>query len=1319
MNYRIFVEKKENFRVEAQNLYNELKENLSIENLENLRILKIYDIFNLNEDDLKKVVTSVFSEENTDRVYYSIEDVLNSAKNIGNIDVIDNNNGININVNNTDNASNRNNILYFATEFLPGQYDQRADSAVQCINLISDSKDITVNSGKLIILYGNISEEELKKIKKYYINEVEMREKNLMVLNKNSEKENKEKVFIYNNFTDKSEKEIENFKNELELAMTVKDLQLIQKYFRDEEKRNPTETEIRVLDTYWSDHCRHTTFETVIDNIEIEKGKYKDIIEKTLNEYIKSREYVHEKKIDKKPMTLMDLATIFGKEARKKGLLSDLEVSDEINACSIYIDVPVNEKTEKWILQFKNETHNHPTEIEPFGGASTCIGGAIRDPLSGRTFVYQAVRISGSGDTREKLENTIKGKLPQKIITQKAAHGFSSYGNQIGLATTYVNEIYDEGYKAKRMELGLVVGAAPAKNIIREKPDKNDVVVLLGGRTGRDGIGGATGSSKEHTRESSEKCGAEVQKGNAITERKIQRLFRNGDVTKLIKKCNDFGAGGVSVAIGELADGLEIDLNKVKVKYTGLTGTELAISESQERMAVVIQRENLEKFIKYAEEENLEAYKVAEVTDKNRLVMKYNDEIIVDISRDFLNTNGAKANINIEIENSKKLELAKEVSGDTLKEQFINNMKELNVCSQRGLAETFDSSIGSTTVLAMYGGKYQLTPSEVSAQKISVANGETDTVSIVSYGYNPFIAKQSTFHGGAFAVIESMCKIVAAGGNYKNIRFTFQEYFERLGNNPKKWGKPLSALLGTLHIQKEFGLPSIGGKDSMSGTFHDISVPPTLVSFAVSITDAENVISSEFKKEGNNIYLVNTKYNENDLPDLKCLKENFDFITENIKNKKIISASAVKGGGISETLAKMCFGNKKGIDINLKKINSENLFKINYGAFILETEENLEYKNAVLIGKVSGDKNIVLNNDNENIEINLEELISEWEEPLKKVFPTKVENENKTADISQPNSDNSAMYFENSDKINKTSNNVLNDGKNYSKFQNKDYSTHISSAYINNNEKFGKPRIFIPVFPGTNCEYDLERIFNKEGGTAEIGVFNNLSYEKILGSIDDFVKRINNTQILMFPGGFSSGDEPDGSAKFIVAVLKNKKIMEAVHKFLERDGLILGICNGFQALIKSGLLPYGEIRELDDNSPTLTYNSINKHMAKMVRTKIITDNSPWLAGMEVGEIHTLPMSHGEGRVVITEEEYKKLYANNQIATKYVDFEGNPSMETEFNPNGSYYAIEGMLAYNGRIFGKMAHSERMGKNLYKNIYGNKEQNIFRNGIKFFL
>ena len=1223
MNYRIFVEKKEDFRVEAQNLFSDLKENIGLAGLLDVRVLNIYDIFNLGKNDLQKLEKTVFSEINVDNVYKSLEESLGAHKNKNSKEV------------------------YFSVEFLPGQYDQRADSAIQCINLLIDKdNNINVKSGKLIVLYGNISSEELNKIKKHCINNVEAREKNLDILSENVELPNKDKVIVYDGFIKKNKEEIVKMRNDLELAMTAKDLLFIQEYFKNEEKRNPTETEIRVLDTYWSDHCRHTTFETIIDDIKVENKVYRDLFNKAINEYVESRKYVYEEREAKRPMTLMDLATVFGKEQRKNGSLPDLEVSDEINACSIYIDVPVeriNEDgkaeitEEKWILQFKNETHNHPTEIEPFGGAATCIGGAIRDPLSGRTFIYQAVRISGAGDPTERIEDTIKGKLPQKVITKTAAHGFSSYGNQIGLATTHVNEIYDEGYKAKRMELGLVVGAAPAENIIREKPEAGDIVVLLGGRTGRDGIGGATGSSKEHTTESSEKSSAEVQKGNAVTERKIQRLFRNKNVTTLIKKCNDFGAGGVSVAIGELADGLVIDLNEIRVKYIGLTGTELAISESQERMAVVIRKEDLDKFVEYATEENLEAYKVAEINDSNRLVMTYNGETIVDISRDFLNTNGASSNINIEIENSDKLVLDRKIAGNTFKEKFVNNLKDLNVASQRGLVETFDSTIGASTVLMPFGGKYQLTPSEVSVQKVSVMNAETDVASMVGYGYNPYIAKQVPFHGGAYAVIESLAKVVAAGGNYKNVRFTFQEYFERLGNEAKKWGRPLSALLGALHIQKEFGLPSIGGKDSMSGTFNDISVPPTLVSFAVSVVNAEDVVSSEFKKAGDNIYLITTKLDENDLPDLK---ENFDFIEKNIKDKKIVASVAVKNGGIAESIAKMTFGNKLGVNVNFAENAENEWFKVNYGAFIIETPEKIDYKNATLLGKVTEEAKIVINNDTV---MDLDELIAEWEKPLEKVFPTKKEIKNKKVSC----------------------------GLIYEKLKRIEHENVISN--IANN--YAKPRVFIPVFPGTNSEYDLERAFNREGGLSKIGVFNNLTHKNILNSIDTFVKEINNSQILMLPGGFSAGDEPDGSAKFMVAVLKNKKVKEAVENLLKRDGLILGICNGFQALIKSGLLPYGEIRELNEDSPTLTFNTIGKHMSKIVQTQLMTNNSPWLSDMEVGDIHSVAISHGEGRLVITENEYIKLFENNQIATKYVDLNGKVTMDSQFNPNGYYYAIE--------------------------------------------
>ena len=1244
MVYRVYVEKKNEFAHESKSLFSELVDILQLKSVEQVRVVNRYDVEGCSQEIFDRAIKTVFSEPQVDMASEKLR--------YGEDESV------------------------FAVEFLPGQFDQRANSASECIQLTSKGERPLVRSAKVYIIKGNLSEAELDKIKSYVINPVESRLASMEEFDTlKADYEIPTEVAVLDGFIDMNRNELMDFIRQNGLAMDIADLEMCRKYF-ESEKRNPTVTEIKVIDTYWSDHCRHTTFNTCIDSIKFEDGD----AETTYADYIETRKELGRTK----PITLMDMGTIAAKYLKSKGLLSKLDESEEINACTVKTDVEIDGRTEKWLLLFKNETHNHPTEIEPFGGASTCIGGAIRDPLSGRTYVYQAVRISGSADPTEKIADTMAGKLPQKVITQVAAHGFSSYGNQIGLATTHVNEIYDEGYKAKRMELGLVVGAAPAENIIREKPKNGDVVILLGGRTGRDGIGGATGSSKEHTTESSEKSSAEVQKGNAIVERKIQRLFRNRNVTKLIKKCNDFGAGGVSVAIGELADGLEIDLNKVRVKYIGLNGTELAISESQERMAVVIEKQNLDKFIEFANEENLEAYQVAEINDSNRLVMKYNGKAIVDISRDFLNTNGAASNINITIENTPKLSLNREIEGNDFRSKFVNNLKDLNVASQRGLVETFDSTIGATTVLMPFGGKYQLTPAEVSVQKVSVINAETDVASMVGYGYNPYVAKQSTFHGGAYAVIESMAKVVAGGGNYKNIRFTFQEYFERLGQDSKKWGRPLSALLGALHIQKAFGLPSIGGKDSMSGTFNDISVPPTLVSFAVSVTDAENVISSEFKKAGNNVYLITTPNDEDDLPKLDELKANFDFVTENIRNKKIVSAMAVKNGGIAESIAKMAFGNKLGVDV-AADLSENEWFKVNYGAFIVETAGNIENKNAVLLGKVTDNAKISVN----SITFDLDELIGTWESKLERIFPTKkeVEEEHKIAHCK-------GVKYEKIEKI-ETQNIISN----------------ISNTYA-------KPRVFIPVFPGTNSEYDLERAFNREGGLAKIGVFNNLSHSNILSSIDNFVKEINNSQILMLPGGFSAGDEPDGSAKFMVAVLKNKKVKEAVENLLKRDGLILGICNGFQALIKSGLLPYGEIRELNETSPTLTFNTIDKHMSKIVQTKIITNNSPWLANMKEGDIHSVAISHGEGRIVITEEEYKKLFKNNQIATKYVDLDGNSTMDSQFNPNGSYYAIEGMLAYNGRIFGKMGHSERKGKNVYKNIYGDKEQNIFRNGIKFF-
>jgi phosphoribosylformylglycinamidine synthase len=1243
MNFRIFVEKKKEFNVEAKELLEDLRENLFVKDLKNIRIVNIYDIFNIEKRELKNAKKIVFSEITVDNVYEELEP---TGK------------------------------LWFAVEYLPGQYDQRADSALQCLNLISKkNRNAVVKSGKLLIFEGNIKDETMEKIKKYYINSIEMREKDLAVLEENTETENKEEIEVYHGFIKYKKKDLEKFLKEMELAMTLKDLEFIQDYFKNTEKRDPTETEIKVLDTYWSDHCRHTTFETKIKDIEFEEGKYRDLFQEAFNSYMESRRYLFEKKEEDRPVTLMDMATIFGKEQRKRGCLDDMEVSDEINACSVFVDVEINGKNEKWLMQFKNETHNHPTEIEPFGGASTCIGGAIRDPLSGRTYVYQAMRISGSADPREKIEDTLPGKLPQKVITRGAAHGFSSYGNQIGLTTTHVTEVYDEGYKAKRLETGLVIGAAPVKNIRRDKPVKSDVVILLGGKTGRDGCGGATGSSKEHSDESFEKCSAEVQKGNAITERKIQRLFRNETVTKLIKKCNDFGAGGVSVAIGELADGLEIELDKVPVKYIGLDGTELAISESQERMAVVTARKDAEKLISLAKEENLEATVVAKVTDKNRLVMIWKNKKIVDISRKFLNTNGALAETEVLVKSpDEKTPFNIKTEGKTFREKVINNLKSLNTCSQKGLVEMFDSTIGASTVLMPYGGRYQLTPADVSVQKFPVQSGITNTASMAAHGYNPEISKWSPFHGALYAVIESVSKITAAGGDYKKIRFTFQEYFERLGKDKAKWGKPFSALLGALYAQKEFSLPSIGGKDSMSGTFNNLNVPPTLISFAVNTVNAEHVISSEFKAAGNNIYLIKHSIDEKFMPDFQELKENYDYIHKNILEGNIISAMALKQGGIGEAAAKMCFGNKIGAEIEIKE---KEFFKLNYGAIIVEAETELENKNAVLLGKTISSEEIRVNGE----VIELSELIENWESVLEMIFPAKLHE--KPASIKKIPVKNNIFIEKSVSKV-----------------------------------KFAKPRAGILVFPGNNCEYDTARVLENNGAIVDTVIFNNLSQSDIEDSINRIVHQIANSQILVLPGGFSAGDEPDGSAKFIAAVLRNKNVSKAIEKFLKRDGLILGICNGFQALIKSGLLPYGKITELEENSPTLTYNSIGRHVSKIVPTKIVSNRSPWLSGMSVGDIHKIAMSHGEGRLVIDKKTAEKLFGNGQIVTQYVDLNGNPTMDSVYNPNNSDYAIEGIISENGRILGKMGHSERMGSNLYKNIKGNKEQNIFINGIKYF-
>ena len=1247
MNHRVYVEKKEQFAVEAKKMKTELKENLNLAHLEKVRIINIYDLFNVKKNEISTIKEVVLSETVVDYTY----DIL---------DLEDKN--------------------YLAVEFLPGQFDQRADSAIQCINLIcKESENVTVKTGKILIFSGVISSENMKKIKKYYINEVEMREKDLSKMVED-EITPPDEVEIHEGFNSYSEDELEKFRKSSSLAMTTADILHIQKYFKDEEKRNPSDTEIKVLDTYWSDHCRHTTFETILEKITLPKGRFEETLQATFNEYLESRRDTHGERIEKKPMTLMDMATISAREMRKNGLLDDLEVSEEINACSVYINVDIEKDgkkvIEKWLLMFKNETHNHPTEIEPFGGASTCIGGAIRDPLSGRSYIYQAIRVTGSANPLEKLEDTLPGKLSQRKITTGAAHGYSSYGNQIGVATSHVTEIYHPGYKAKRMEVGAVVAATPASNVRRESPNPGDKIILLGGKTGRDGCGGATGSSKEHDINSISTCSAEVQKGNAPEERKIQKLFRNPEVTKLIKKCNDFGAGGVSVAIGELADGLIINLDKVPVKYKGLNGTELAISESQERMAVVVEEKDVKKFLELSDIENLEAVEVAIVTEERRLIINWREKSIVNLSRDFLDTNGVTGYMDIEVE-APDLESPIETPntiGATLEEKIMNRINSLNVCSQKGLMEMFDSTIGAGTVLMPFGGKYQLTPTEGSVHKIPLLEGTTDTASAITWGYNPLITKWSPYHGGAYAVVESLAKIVAMGGDYRGVRLSFQEYFEKLGDNPKKWGKPFAALLGTQYMMKNFNIPAIGGKDSMSGSFNDIDVPPTLISFAVTKVLASNVISPELKGSGNNLYLIKHNINKDLMPNLEELKTNFEYIHENIKNKKIISAMTIKGGGVVEAISKMSFGNMIGAKISMTE---DELFVMGYGSILVETPYILEDKNAVLIGKTISAKELIINDET----IKLEELLTEWKGTLNEIFLEIVEEEIIASE---------KMEIKNCEK----------------------------KEMIKPKERIENPRVFVPAFPGTNCEYDSMKAFAKEGALPFTMTFRNLTMDHIIKSIDEMVGHIDNCEILMLPGGFSAGDEPEGSAKFIATILRNEKIKGAVERLLDRDGLILGVCNGFQALVKSGLLPNGIIGDLDEDSPTLTYNNINRHISKIVTTKVVSNNSPWLSDIAVGSKHQIAVSHGEGKFVVGEEKLKELIENCQIVTQYIDLDGNPTNNGEYNPNGSVYAIEGIISKDGRIFGKMAHSERTGENLYKNIIGDKEQNIFRNGVNYF-
>lgn len=1230
---RIFVEKKENFRVEAEQLRNDLNNNLNL-NIQQLRLINLYDIFNINEELFEKAKKSVFSEPVTDDIFDTI-------------DLQDK--------------------IYFATEFLPGQFDQRADSAMQCVSLLDPQSNVTIKSAKLIIV-DNVTEPDLKRIKKYCINEVEAREKDLSVLDA-SETINIAKIPVFEGFINYSKEEIADFLQKMSLAMSLEDLLFIQDYFKNEEHRNPTETEIKVLDTYWSDHCRHTTFETELSNITFEPSTFSEQFQNAYNQYLELRNYVHN---GRKPMTLMDMATLCGKSERKLGNLDDMEVSDEINACSVYVDVDVDGKLEKWLLMFKNETHNHPTEIEPFGGASTCVGGAIRDPLSGRSYVYQAMRVTGAGNITESLDQTMEGKLPQRVISKTAAHGYSSYGNQIGLACTHVREIYHDGYKAKRLEIGAVVGAVPADAVRREQPEPGDVVIMFGGRTGRDGIGGATGSSKEHTESSLEICAAEVQKGNAPEERKIQHLFRNPEVTRLVKKSNDFGAGGVSVAIGELADGLDIDLNAVKTKYKGLNGSELAISESQERMSVVVDKNDVDKFFDFCRLENIEATIIAYITDDNRLKIKWNGEYIVNLSRDFINTSGVRQKTNVKVDSIPDNILEPlAVNGKTMEEKVCNLMSNRNVASQKGMIEMFDSTIGATTVMMPFGGKYQLTESQAGVQKLPVRYGTTDTASILTFGYNPFISEKSPFHGSQFAILESIAKIVATGGDYKKIRFTFQEYFEKLGKDELRWGKPFSALLGAVYLQNAFHLPSIGGKDSMSGTFKDKHVPPTLVSFAIATEKASKLISPEFKKAGNYIYLLKHQLLNPVQINVEQLKKLFDFIYNQIQNGKIISAFTLQFGGIMEALAKMSFGNDLGFNIDTK----ENLFDYGYGSFVVETEQPLEYPDAILLGRVTDE--FVVNGE----KLDKTRILAAWRGTFNAIYPEMVPN----------------------------------------KFQEKAIDT---KAVVNTNQELkpqqptNEPFVVLPVFPGTNCDYDTARAFEKAGAKTEIFVFRNLNEKEINDSIDELATLIDKAHILALSGGFSSGDEPDGSGKFIANILNNQKIKDAIERLLAKNHLILGICNGFQALIKSGLLPYSQIGSVTESAPTLYRNDINRHLSHITKTVVCSVNSPWLKSFQVGDVHHVAISHGEGKFVVSEAMAQELFANGQVAFRYCDFEGNPTMQMEHNPNGSHYAIEGIVSKCGKILGKMGHSERKGENLYKNIYGNKEQDLFANAVNYF-
>ncbi len=1261
---RVYVEKKPDFAVKAKELKHEIKHYLDIKTVEAVRVLIRYDVENISEETYKKALYTVFSEPPVDNIY--------------------------------EESFEYGNAKVFTVEFLPGQFDQRADSAEQCVKLLNENEEPIIRSAITYVIEGDISDEQFAAIQKHCVNPVDSRtigmEKPETLVQNFDEPED---VMIFDGFKSMPEKELKDLYDSLNLAMTFKDFLHIQNYFKNEEDRDPSMTEIRVLDTYWSDHCRHTTFSTELKNVKFDDGFYRAPIEKTYNDYLDSFKVLYKDR-DDKFVCLMDLALLAMKRLKKEGKLDDQEESDEINACSIVVPVEVDGQIEEWLVNFKNETHNHPTEIEPFGGAATCLGGAIRDPLSGRTYVYQAMRVTGAADPTVPNSQTIEGKLPQKKIVREAAHGYSSYGNQIGLATGYVKEVYHPDYVAKRMEIGAVMGAAPRRAVQRLTSDPGDVIIYLGGRTGRDGIGGATGSSKAHNTESTAVCGAEVQKGNAPTERKIQRLFRREEVTCLVKKCNDFGAGGVSVAIGELADGLRVQLDKVPKKYAGLDGTELAISESQERMAVVVDPKDVEQFMAYAKEENLEAIEVAVVTEEPRLVLEWRGKEIVNLSRAFLDTNGAHQETDVEVEMPAEAEnylskintpaVAKKVEEGDMKGAWLAEISDLNVCSQKGLVEMFDGSIGAGSVYMPYGGRYQLTETQSMVAKLPVLKGKCDAVTMMSYGFDPYLSSWSPYHGSIYAVLESISRIVTAGGDYKKIRMTYQEYFRRMNEDPKRWSQPFAALLGAYDAQIGFGLPSIGGKDSMSGTFNEIDVPPTLVSFAVDVAREKDVITPELKAAGNQLVTFSIEKDEYDLPVYAQVMKLYDAIHEMIQKGAIVSAYALDGKGLAAAVSKMAFGNKLGVTIE-DDVTSDVLFAPGFGNIVAEIPvDKLSVVREILdAAGLSGVEAVVgYVNDKQIIECDdmvlpIEEAIAAWTGTLESVFHTK-----STDDTSDVKTD---VY----------------DTKN---------------IYVCKN-KIAKPTVFIPVFPGTNCEYDSARAFERAGADTIVKVFKNLTASDIRDSVDEFVKAIDQSQIIMFPGGFSAGDEPEGSAKFFATAFRNAKMTEAVNKLInERDGLALGICNGFQALIKLGLVPYGEIRQQDENSPTLTYNTINRHISKMVYTKVVTNKSPWLQGAELGKTYCNPASHGEGRFVAPKEWLDKLFENGQVATQYVNEAGQPTMDEEWNVNGSYMAIEGITSPDGRVLGKMAHSERRGDSVAINIYGEQDMKIFESGVNYF-